>query len=82
MKPKRRLARPNAFEKVRRKLEEARFASSYSEITMIPQSTVKLGGKEAQQMLRLMESLEDSDDVQHVYANFDIPDAEMEQLSA
>jgi len=44
----------------------------------------KTGGQldEAQQMLRLMESLEDSDDVQHVYANFDIPDSEMEQLSA
>ena len=41
-----------------------------------------LTGKEAQQMVRLMESLEDSDDVQHVYANFDISDAEMEQLSA
>jgi transcriptional/translational regulatory protein YebC/TACO1 len=39
-------------------------------------------GKEAHQMLRLMESLEDSDDVQHVYANFDIPDEEIEQLSA
>jgi transcriptional/translational regulatory protein YebC/TACO1 len=49
---------------------------------MVPQSTIKLAGKEAQQMLRLMESLEDSDDVQHVYANFDIPDSEMEQLSA
>jgi YebC/PmpR family DNA-binding regulatory protein len=70
------------FENVRKKLEEAHFSPSYSEITMIPQSTVKLGGKEAQQMLRLMESLEDSDDVQHVYANFDIPEAEMERLSA
>ena len=49
---------------------------------MVPQSTVRLTGKEAQQMIRLMESLEDSDDVQHVYANFDIPDEEMEQLSA
>jgi transcriptional/translational regulatory protein YebC/TACO1 len=41
-----------------------------------------LTGKEAQQMLRLMESLEDSEDVQHVYANFDIPDEELEQMSA
>jgi transcriptional/translational regulatory protein YebC/TACO1 len=49
---------------------------------MVPQSTIRLTGKEAQQMVRLMESLEDSDDVQHVYANFDIPDEEMERLSA
>ena len=49
---------------------------------MVPQSTIRLTGKEAQQMVRLMETLEDSDDVQHVYANFDISDAEMEQLSA
>jgi len=73
---------PADFEKVKKKLEEAKLKPSYAEVTMVPQSTVRLTGKEAQQMLRLMESLEDSDDVQHVYANFDIPDEEMEQLSA
>ena len=45
---------------------------------MIPQNTVKLGGKEAERMLRLMEALEDSDDVQKAYANFDIPDEILE----
>jgi transcriptional/translational regulatory protein YebC/TACO1 len=70
------------FENVKRDLERAQFTPLYAETTMVPQSTVKIAGKEAQQMLRLMESLEDSDDVQHVYANFDISDAEMEQLSA
>ncbi|HEX9113836.1 MAG TPA: YebC/PmpR family DNA-binding transcriptional regulator, partial [Nitrospirota bacterium] len=40
----------------------------------IPQTYVKLDGKEAQQMLRLVETLEDNDDVQNVYANFDIPE--------
>ncbi|MGQ9695068.1 MAG: YebC/PmpR family DNA-binding transcriptional regulator [Thermodesulfobacteriota bacterium] len=70
------------FEKVKKKLEEAQLVSAYAEISMIPQTTVRLTGKEAQQMLKLMESLEDSDDVQHVYANFDIPDEEMERLSA
>ncbi len=49
---------------------------------MVPQTTVKLTGKEAEQMLKLMEGLEDSDDVQKVYANFDIADEEMERLSA
>jgi transcriptional/translational regulatory protein YebC/TACO1 len=73
---------PSDFEKVKKALEQAPLKPLLAEITMVPQSTIKLAGKEAQQMLRLMESLEDSDDVQHVYANFDIPDSEMEQLSA
>lgn len=76
------LTAPGDFEKVKKKLEEARLVPAYAEISMIPQTTVRLTGKEAQQMLKLMESLEDSDDVQHVYANFDIPDEEMERLSA
>ena len=70
------------FERVKNRLEEEGIKPSYAEISMVPQSTLQLTGKEAQQMLRLMESLEDSDDVQHVYANFDISDEEMEQLSA
>ena len=73
---------PNAFEEVKKKLEEAGFKSTYAEVTMVPQNTVRLSGKEAEQMLRLMEALEDSDDVQKVYANFDIADEEMERLSA
>ncbi|MEK7853409.1 MAG: YebC/PmpR family DNA-binding transcriptional regulator, partial [candidate division NC10 bacterium] len=44
---------------------------------MVPQSTVKLDGRPAEQMLRLMEELEDHDDVQSVYANFDIPESIM-----
>jgi transcriptional/translational regulatory protein YebC/TACO1 len=48
---------------------------------MVPQNTIKLIGKEAEQMLRLVEALEESDDVQNVYANFDIPESEMEKLS-
>jgi YebC/PmpR family DNA-binding regulatory protein len=73
---------PADFENVKKQLEQAQLKPLYAEITMVPQSTIRLSGKEAQQMLRLMEGLEDSDDVQHVYANFDISDAEMEQLSA
>jgi YebC/PmpR family DNA-binding regulatory protein len=73
---------PSEFEQVKKKIEESGLRPSYAEITMVPQSTVRLTGKEAQQMLRLMESLEDSEDVQHVFANFDIPDEEMEKLSA
>jgi YebC/PmpR family DNA-binding regulatory protein len=73
---------PGDFEGVKKKLEDAKLQPSYSEVTMVPQNTIRLTGKEAQQMIRLMESLEDSDDVQHVYANFDIPESEMEQISA
>jgi len=49
---------------------------------MLPKTTVKLEGKHAEQMLRLMEAIEDNDDVQHVYANFDISEEEMEKVSA
>jgi transcriptional/translational regulatory protein YebC/TACO1 len=45
-----------------------------AEITMLPQTTTNLKGKEAEQMVRLMEALEDCDDVQKVYTNADIPD--------
>jgi YebC/PmpR family DNA-binding regulatory protein len=65
---------PNDFEKVKKALEDAGVAPDVAEVTMIPQTYVKLDGKEAQQMLRLVETLEDNDDVQNVYANFDIPE--------
>jgi len=70
------------FEEVRKAIEEAGFKSNYAEVTMIPQTSVRLTGKDAEQMLKLMEGLEDSDDVQKVYGNFDIADEEMERLSA
>jgi len=76
------ITEPADFESVKKQLlEKAKLTPTYAEISMLPQSTVRLTGKEAQQMLRLMESLEDSEDVQHVYANFDIPDEEMEKVS-
>jgi len=49
---------------------------------MIPQNTIRLEAGKAEQMLKLMEKLEDNDDVQNVYANFDISDEVMEKLSA
>jgi len=70
------------FEEVKKAIEAASFKCNYAEVTMVPQSTVRLAGKGAEQMLKLMEGLEDSDDVQKVYANFDIADEEMERLSA
>jgi transcriptional/translational regulatory protein YebC/TACO1 len=73
---------PANFEGVKKAIEEAGFKFNYAEVTMVPQSTILLTGKDAEQMLKLMEGLEDSDDVQKVYANFDIADEEMERLSA
>jgi YebC/PmpR family DNA-binding regulatory protein len=65
---------PNDFEQVKKALEDAGIVPDAAEVTMLPQTYVKLEGKEADQMLRLMEQLEDNDDVQNVYANFDIPE--------
>ncbi len=76
------LTAPEDFEQVKRAIQEAGLAMELADISMIPISTIKLEGKEAEQMLRLMEALEDNDDVQKVYANFDISDEEMERLSA
>lgn len=74
---------PNDFEKVKKALEDAGVPLELAEVTMLPQTYVKLEGeKEAGQMMRLMEALEDNDDVQHVYANFDIPDDVMNKLDA
>jgi len=72
---------PQDFEAVKEALEQAGIEYLLAEITMHPQSTVRLDGSNAEQMLRLMEMLEDHDDVQKVYANFDIPESVMERLS-
>ncbi|MEE9401762.1 MAG: YebC/PmpR family DNA-binding transcriptional regulator [Desulfobacteria bacterium] len=71
---------PEDFEAVKKALDERNLQYLLAEITMVPQSTVKLEDKEAEQMLRLMDSLEDSDDVQKVYSNFDISDKTLEQI--
>lgn len=71
---------PGDFEAVKSAIEEAGIAMNLAENGMIPKNTVKLEGKKAQQMLSLMEALEDNDDVSKVYANFDIPDEELEAL--
>jgi len=70
-----------AFEGVKKALEEGGITYQLAELTMYPQTMVQLDEKHAEQMLRLMEQLEDLDDIQHVYANFDIPEGVMEQLS-
>jgi len=68
------------FEAVVTALEEADITPADAEVRMVPENEVKLDGKEAERMLRLMEILEDHDDVQSVAANFDIPDEIMEKV--
>ena len=62
------------FEKVKVAIDSASIPYTVAEVTMLPQSTTFLQGREAEQMVKLMESLEDCDDVQNVYTNADIPD--------
>jgi YebC/PmpR family DNA-binding regulatory protein len=73
---------PRDFEKVRDAVVKAGIQPLSAEISKLPKSTVKLVGKHAEQMLKLMEDLEEHDDVQHVYANFDIPEEIMAALTA
>ena len=73
---------PEDFEAVKKALDDREFKYVLAEVTMVPKSTVKLEDKEAEQMLRLMESLEDSDDVQKVYANFDISEETLEKIGS
>jgi YebC/PmpR family DNA-binding regulatory protein len=75
------ITNPSSFDAVKSSFDAEGLPYSLAEVTMIPKSTVKLDGKYAQQMLNFMEALEDNDDVNHVYANFDIPDEVMESLS-
>ncbi|MGZ8846574.1 MAG: YebC/PmpR family DNA-binding transcriptional regulator [Pyrinomonadaceae bacterium] len=68
---------PENFESVQSAIKSAGIEPQVAEVSMVPQNYVKLEGSSAQQMLRLMEAMEDHDDVQKVYANFDIDEAEM-----
>ena len=70
------------FETVKEALDKHGFPPSQAELIRIPQNTVRIEGKIAEQVLRLMESLEDQDDVQKVYANFDLDDETMKALTA
>src|SRR5688572_6981344 len=69
---------PESFEAVRDAVKQLGLEPASAEVAMIPANYVKLQGKEAQQMLKLMEALDDHDDVQHVWANFDIEEKEIE----
>lgn len=72
---------PNAFDAVKKACETAGLKPIEAAIEMVPQNEIKLTGDEARKMLNLMEALEDHDDVQNVYANFDIDASEIEKMA-
>ncbi len=72
---------PNDFEKVKKALQDAKIATESAEVTRIPSATVKIANEnEAKTILALIEALEEHDDVQNVYSNFDVPDDILQKL--
>ncbi len=72
---------PEQFAQIKENIKKAGYPPELLEFTMVPQTTVPLEEKEALQMLRLMDALEESEDVQKVYANFDVAEEIMEKVS-
>jgi YebC/PmpR family DNA-binding regulatory protein len=70
-----------SFGAIRNALESRGFRPANAELSLIPQTTVRLSGKSAQSMLKLFEALDEHDDVKHIFANFDIDEEEMRQLA-
>jgi len=76
------LTPPSQFDNVKDTLDKAKIPVGSAEVTMMPQSTVSITGKIAEQMVRLLEAVEDHEDVQSVSSNMDIAAEELERLSA
>jgi transcriptional/translational regulatory protein YebC/TACO1 len=72
------ITEPAALEAVKEAVKVLHLEPITAKVSMLPQNYVKLEGKEASQMLRLMEAVEDHDDVQNVWSNFDIEEKEIE----
>ncbi|MFZ5800840.1 MAG: YebC/PmpR family DNA-binding transcriptional regulator [Candidatus Omnitrophota bacterium] len=72
---------PQDLEKIKAALKEKNIPTQTAEVTMLPSSTVQVTGNDARQVLGLVEAIEEHDDVQSVYANFDIPDNILEEIS-
>jgi YebC/PmpR family DNA-binding regulatory protein len=73
---------PDAHESVLAAIEAKGLKTDSSEVTMVPENSVRVEGKQAAAVMRMIEVLEEQDDVQNVYSNFDIEDKELEALSA
>jgi YebC/PmpR family DNA-binding regulatory protein len=77
------LCQPEALRALREAIEAAGFAVQSAELTMLPKTTVELADEgEARRVVRLVEALEENDDVQEVYANFDIPEGILEAVAS
>jgi YebC/PmpR family DNA-binding regulatory protein len=76
------ISAPENFEVVKAATDEAKIERASAEVAMVPENTVSLTGKEAEQTIKLLEELEEHDDVQSVASNVDIPQEELERLSA
>jgi transcriptional/translational regulatory protein YebC/TACO1 len=74
------MTEPQDLEKVKKAIEESNVQVEAAEITNVPKSTIKVTGDDAQKVLALVTELEEHDDVQNVYANFDIPDEILKKL--
>ncbi len=75
------LTAPQAFDAVKKAIEDKGIKVETAALQMIPENTIKVSGKEAEQTLRLMEALEEHEDVQNVYANFDIDEKELASIN-
>src|SRR5437763_11488776 len=73
---------PGSFESVLEAIKKAKLTTAMAEVSMIPQNYVKLEGANANTMIRLIEALEDHDDVQHVYSNFDVDQKQLEEVAS
>lgn len=71
----------DTFDAVKKSIEDKGIKVNNASISMLPQNTIRVEGKEAEQVLRLIEALEEHEDVQNVYANFDIDDSVLAQLN-
>ena len=75
------LSAPESHDAVVAALEKAKIKTEEAAVAMVPKNLIKLAGKEATAMLRLNEALEDNDDVQNVYSDFDIDEDELEKIA-
>ncbi len=73
---------PHGYEAVLEAVKNGKYAVTTSEIAMLPQNYIKLEGQQATQMIRLVEALEEHDDVQHVYSNFDVDLKQLEEVAS
>jgi YebC/PmpR family DNA-binding regulatory protein len=73
---------PDTFEKVKKAIEDKHVPVDHAELQMIPENTIKVEGKDAETLIKLIEGLEEHDDITHVYGNFDIDESILASLSA